>query len=213
MGFQPEKVSLGGCGVDIKYLDGLTPGNRCYEGLFLARLHPTKGIFDLVEIWKIVCARFPKARLAIIGGSIDARPQELHRRIESAGLDQNIDVLGYQEDDVAFKTLKTAKVFLFPSHEEGWGIVIAEAMACQVPVVSWNLPVYSDIYGDFITQVEENNVNLFARRVIDLLENDDLRKRIGGEAKDLVRKYDWSKIAGQEEQILITTLKTLNGGT
>ena len=203
-GFNERKIRVNTPGINLEYLEKLNPGNesREYEGSFIARLNPSKGIFDLIKIWKIVVSKLPEAKLAIIGGGDSKIIYRLKRNIEKENLKKNIDILGFLKDDEAFKLIKKSKVFLFPSHEEGFGIVIAEAMACGVPVVSWNLKVYKEIFEDHSIQVRENNFNLFSDKVIELIKDDTKREEIGAKGKIFVKKYSWDNAAERQLEFI-----------
>lgn len=202
MGFYGNKIFTSSNGIDIDYFDYIKKADPVYDGLFLGRLSPSKGIVDLVEIWKNICQEIPEAKLAIIGGVSEKTKDFLQKKIDGLNLKNNIDLLGYLEDSKAYSILKSGKLFIFPSHEEGWGIAIAEAMACALPVVSWDLPVYKEIFEKYTVQVKENDANLFSERVLELLKNDEMRKKIGESGKEFIRKYSWDSVAEKELEII-----------
>ena len=173
----------------LGYFDKIEKTEPAYDGIFLGRLSPSKGIFELIDIWKKVTNVIPQAKLAIIGGGNKNTRDALLKKIRDANLEKNIDLLGFFEDEKAHSILKSGKVFLFPSHEEGWGIAIAEAMACGLPVVSWNLPSYGETFENHILQVKENDAGLFSKYVLDLLRDGSKRKEIGIQGKEFVKKY------------------------
>jgi glycosyltransferase involved in cell wall biosynthesis len=201
-GFDSEKMHVSSNGINFDYFDSLKKGAFSYDGVFLGRMNASKGVADLIPIWKKVCAEIPEAKLAIVGGSEKYAKMELAQKIKEQGLEKNIGVLGFLEDDEAFKILKAGKAFLFPSHEEGWGIVIAEALACGVPVVSWDLPVYQEIFEDYTTQIEENNFDLFAGNVVKLLKDEMKIKEVGDRGQEFIKKYSWEKVARKELEII-----------
>jgi glycosyltransferase involved in cell wall biosynthesis len=201
LGFSREKILFSFNGVDVDYFEKLDNVRGVYDGIFLGRLNPSKGISDLVEIWKNVCIDLPKAKLAIIGGG-EAEKKQLQEKIKNNNLSQNIDVLGYLKDNEAHLILKSGKVFLFPSHEEGWGIAISEAMACELPVVSWNLPVFENIFGSAIIQTKKGDISLFSKNVLHLLKSEDNRKKYGKAGKEFIKNYSWENVAKKEHEII-----------
>jgi len=201
IGFPENKLFVSSCGIDMDYFENLEKSASAYDGVFLARLSHSKGISDLVEIWKKVCAELPEARLAVIGGGSEETKNFLSGKTSKYGLEKNIDLLGYLENEKAYPILKSGKVFLVPSHEEGWGIAIAEAMACGLPVVSWNLPAFQEVFGDKTMQIEENNIDLFSKKIIALLKNEAERERIGKIGEEFAKKYSWERVAERELEI------------
>jgi glycosyltransferase involved in cell wall biosynthesis len=91
--------------------------------------------------------------------------------------------------------MKSAKVFLFPSYEEGWGIAVSEALACEIPVVVYDLPAYS-YAGNSIIKVMKGNTVAFAGEVIQLLSDEKARLSLSVEAHKKVK--DWGDIARDE---------------
>lgn len=191
-------------GINVEYFQNLEidAGTKKYDATFLARLNPSKGIFDLIEIWKKVVKKNPSVRLAIMGGGSREINERMNQKIREAGLEKNIDLLGFLENDESFSIIKNSRVFLFPSHEEGFGIAVAEAMACGVPVISWDLPIYQEIFEKHSFQLEENNLELFSQKVFEILNDDEKRKEIVNEAGNFVKKYDWNSIALNHLRIL-----------
>lgn len=205
MGFVDNRIMINSNGVDINYFKSITPtGKKTYDGIFFGRLHSSKGIFDLVRIWAVVNKAKP-SKLGIIGTGNPKILQELTRTIKRYGLSNNIDVLGYLDDSEAFDIVKSSKVFLFPSHEEGFGIAILEAMACGLPVVAWDLSVYKSVFPQGIVRVPIGNIKKCAKEVLELLTNHELYETVSNGALEVASKYDWEQVA-QNELILIKCL-------
>jgi glycosyltransferase involved in cell wall biosynthesis len=203
MGFEPSRVHVNPNGVDIPQHKGMSAKGPGYDGVFLARLHRSKGVLDLVKIWRIVCDRHPDARLAIIGDGPEEVKKELTDLIVSSGIQDNVTLLGYLPKDQALGILGSSKVFLFPSHEEGFGIAALEAMACGLPVVGWDLDVYHDVFGTGgIVTVSMGDHHSFAREVDLLLTDEGVRGKVSKAAGLTAQRYDWRKIAEQELALL-----------
>jgi len=201
-GITPDKVEVVSGGVDLKFINGIKEQDKIYEAAFLGRLQPQKGIFDLIEIWKIVCSKKPSARLALIGGGAKETFAELDKRIKQCGLDKNVDVLGFLEGEEIFKKLKSSRIFLCPSKYESWGMVVAEAMACGLPVVSYDLPVFRTIFPEGRLFCPVSDIRSFARLAERLLEDGDLYDRLSHQAKELASAFDWENIARKEYEDL-----------
>ena len=203
-GFDPNKIIINTPGINYSYLNNLKLSNmeQAYDGVFLSRLMPSKGIFDLIKIWKEVVVLKPNLKLAIIGGGSNTIMKALMLQIQNQNLQNNIYILGYLNDNTSFIIVKKSKVFLFPSHEEGFGIAIAEAMVCQTPVIAWHLPIYDEIFENNMVKVEENNITTFSAIIIKLIDNIELRKNISKKAHKFIKKYDWNKVALKQLKLL-----------
>ncbi len=202
IGFEKEKIVVNTPGINFNYLsdikyDADTP---YYDATFLARLNPSKGIFDLINIWKLVLSKVPNARLGIIGGGSKKIIEELTIQIKENSLENNISLLGFIENQQSFEIIKKSKVFIFPSHEEGFGIAIADAMACSVPVISWDLEVYDEIFEDNLVQIPLDDIDGFANKIVSTLEQ--ANKDIVEKAYKFIGKYDWEQISIKHKNIL-----------
>lgn len=195
MGFNPTHIIVNPPGINSEYFYNIKPSEDIkYDGVFLARLHPSKGIYDLIKIWEYVCKILPKAKLAVIGHGDNRTKRCLKQRIEGEGLKENIDILGHLPDSEAFGIVKSSRLFIFPSYEEGFGIVIAEAMACGLPVVVYDLPVYKEYFEKGIVRIPIGNTEVFAKAIMDLLRNLDMYLNLKGEAIEVCKKFNWDDV-------------------
>lgn len=201
-GFNPQRIAINPPGIDVNYfrkvhLDKSIPQ---FDGVFLGRLNPSKGIFDLPEIWRRVVVTLPDAHLAIIGGGSQAINEQLKKRIEASGVTERIVLLGFLDSDRAFEIIKASKLFLFPSHEEGFGIVIVEALACGVPVVAWNLSVFDELFNGMISTAQIGDLDAFASRVVEgILNRSNLSESCD---PDSLQRFSWDTVSQNTLRIL-----------
>jgi len=193
-GFPKKKLKVLGAGIDFEKIDSqkVLPDTKSYQGIFLGRLHPTKGIFDLVPIWKKVVKDLPKAKLAVIGESQEYISENLQKEIERGGLSKNVSLLGYLPDGQVYSLMKKACVFLFTDHEAGWGLAVAEAMAAGLPVVGYDIGILGTVYKKGYKKVSVRNYKKFAKEVKNLLKNNPDRIRLSREALKEAARLDWS---------------------
>lgn len=201
-GFPEKKIFISSNGINLEHFEQIKRSETSYEGVFLGRLNYSKGLTDLVKIWKNVCQEFPGAKLAVVGGGSKETTISLSKKIMEHKLEKSIDLLGFLEDKEAHSILKSAKVFIFPSHEEGWGIAIAEAMACGLPVVSWDLPNFKSVFENRTLRVRENDFDLFAEEIRKFLRDEDSRKKFGDKGREFIQRYSWEKVAEKEYEII-----------
>lgn len=201
-----KKMTLVNNGVDAAYISKLPPyaeSDRKYDAVMLARLAPSKGIFDLPKIWAAVCSQRSGARLALIGGGSDEIVSELKKMFSDEGITSNVDILGHLDNESVYRSLKSAKIFLFTSREEGWGISIAEAMACGLPVVAFELPVYKYVFPVGGVWIPDRSIPQMSETLQRFLQDDCLRQKYAEQGSAYVLdKYDWAVIAEQEKNEL-----------
>lgn len=104
--------------------------------LFLSRIHEKKGIEILIDVWKNIYLDFPEWCVEIVGNGDSKYIDSLKAKISSLGLGQAISILPpvFGEDKVSL--YQESALFVLPSYSENFGMVIAEAMSCGVPVIT-----------------------------------------------------------------------------
>ena len=195
-GLNPQKVILTSNGIYYNEILNINHEKKEYEGVFVGQLIQRKGVPDLVKAWKIVVRKHPFAKFCIIGDGPERK--KIEEKIKEEGLVENITLAGRVEEEEKYKLMKKSKVFIFPSYQEGWGIVIAEAMACGLPVVAYDLPVYREIFDDYISTVEVGNYRQMAEKIVDTIETYQDYEKTAKAARNFVSKYSWKRVAEHE---------------
>ena len=206
-GFAPEKIIVVGNGIPYAEIENAEIEGKEYEGVFLGRLVWNKGIYDLVDIWKIVVERKPSAKLCIIGDGSER--DKLEKKIEKEGLRENIIIAGWKEGKEKYKLMNKSRVFVYPSYYESWGVVIAEAMACALPVVAYHLPIYEEVFGEHIFTVEVGNYKKIAEKVLDILKDSQDYKEMIENAKNFVARYSWKEVAEHQLRNIVDIVESI----
>jgi len=205
MGIRPRRIGYFRNGVDFEAIQKIPVPTRKYEACFLGGLRPSKGIFDLVPIWQAVQKEIPGAKLLAIGGGMRDYREKLEAQIGEAGLGKSIILAGVVPQKELFSKVKSAQVFISPSYEEGWGIVVSEALAAGLPVVAYDLPAYQ-IFGEAIVKVPLGDKSAFADRIIKLLESEKERETLIERGRKVVPQLSWQAAAEMEYKFLKSIL-------
>jgi glycosyltransferase involved in cell wall biosynthesis len=104
------------------------------RALFLSRIHPVKGLPLLVEAWARV--RPQGWELVVAGPDEGGHRAEVERLVREAGLDGAVSFTGPVADGEKWALYRSASLFVLPTHTENFGIVVAEALAAGVPVLT-----------------------------------------------------------------------------
>lgn len=199
-----ERIKAVYCGVEYAKIQKVVTKYKKekatkYDAVFMKRLNYGKGVFDLLRIWDQVVKLKPDAKLAIIGDGADDVLQKMQEYITEKKLEKNIDILGVIYDfEEKFRIVNSAKVFLLPTHEENWAIVIGEAMACEVPVIATRLNEIVPIWKDNVSWCDVSDIDGFAKQVLDLTGSESKAKNQSDKAKVFVQQYEWKLIAENE---------------
>jgi glycosyltransferase involved in cell wall biosynthesis len=164
------------------------------------RLAKQKGFDRLIKAWAKVAAARPDWELRIFGAGI--LEDDLRRRIADHGLERQVRLMGYTKNLAA--EMAAASMYVMTSRNEGFPMVLLEAMKCGLPVVSYDLP---NGPRDLVTQgvdgyvVANRDADAFASRVLELIEDEPLRKRMGAAAVEKAAGYSIDRIAVRWEEV------------
>ena len=200
-GFPLSKIEMVTNGIDLKFIDSIQREKDVYDACFVGGIRPSKGIYDIVPIWKEVTKRKSDATLIIVGGGLKEYEDELRMQIQNENLESQIKMVGDKRHEEVIKIMKKSKIFISPSHEEGWGIAVCEAMSCKLPVIAYDLPVYKDVFGDTIQKIPLGNTSKFAEEIIKFINDKNLRINIGLKGYPIASRYDWDLVAKKEFKI------------
>ena len=177
------------------------------SAIFVGRLHPTKGLVDLLAIWAIVLSNVPEATLTIVGDGSASFKDQLFAIVERRQLAASVRFAGRVDDATRTKLLSSSSIFVFPSYEEGWGIAVAEAMAAGLPCVTYRLPVYEEVFPRGLAAAAPGDVASFAEIVVGLFRDGELRRTMSNEATALSRTFSWERAASIEQDALATHVR------
>lgn len=119
--------------------------------LFLSRIHPKKGLLNLISAWAIIRnSEFGirisnNWRLVIVGPDEGGHLAEVRRAVADAGLQGQIEFPGEAWGEARWQFYRDADLFVLPTFSENFGLVIAEALACRVPVITTHGAPWKDL--------------------------------------------------------------------
>ena len=173
----------------------------------IGRYDYQKGFDQLIEAWAIVGKRFTDWKLEIVGDG-DLR-SEMMKQISSKGLNEQIVLKSVSANEMV-EVYMNASIFVLSSRYEGLPMVLLEAQAAGLPVVSFACKcgpkdVIKDGVDGFL--VEEGNVVTLADRLMSLMEGDAIRKRMGSVAFSRSDRYAEESIMAQWVNLFENILK------
>ncbi|MEH1841753.1 MAG: glycosyltransferase [Nostoc sp.] len=175
------------------------PRNICYNPipndnrptlLFVGRITPEKNVNQLLDIFPLIAAKIPDVHLVIVGsGPLD---EEIRQRAEKFG--SGITIWGESHGTELLGWFARADVFVNPSITENFCTTNNEALASGTPLVAVIAPSTSEQVfpgrNGFLAQ--PNNPIDFAQRVIEILENPNLKAEMTRQARPSILDFDWS---------------------
>ena len=191
----------------------LGSSERWIDGLYVASpLHPQKGVYDVIEVWRKIIKSRPDARM-IIAGREDPlfNIRILKEKIRSENIEKNVTVIARKEavpNSVILKLMSQAKVFVYPSRKDVCPLVIGEALSRETPVVTYDLPGIQFAYGscEAVIRVPIGDTDAMAAKALEILENPQLAERLRQAAVEWCKANLWSKAALKEAKAYLLAL-------
>jgi len=196
-GFKGDRIFVTQNGVEHEFIDSVKIGGKQFDACFCGSIDKRKGIYDLIHVWQSVLQRFPNSKLVIIGEGSEYR--NLLKIITDEKLEKNVILTGYLSEEQKISTMKSSKLFIFPSYEEGWGIAVTEAMACGLAVLCYDLEAYT-AFADGIIRIQVGNKEILAETVFDLLSDKNKQQDASLKAREASKHLNWDRIAEIELQ-------------
>ena len=189
LGYAESRLRYVPNGSDTSAADRVPDQPKKFDVAWTGRVHPQKGIDDLLETLAWLKQQIPDFRAVIIGKSKEL----LEPKMREMGLGENLTFSGLVSEEEKFRLLKSSRVFLMPSYYESWGIVVGEALAAGVPVVAYDLSCYRPVFGDAVRYVQ-----CFDRQAFKKTAEDEIRNQREGrnylakiDVRTLTKSLDW----------------------
>jgi glycosyltransferase involved in cell wall biosynthesis len=166
--------------------------NASHVVTYVGKLEKWKGTEDLIKIFKLVSKEVKDAKFVVAGNG------SLSNEVKNA--DVPIEMIGHVPHDLMPQLYHSTAVSVLPSHMEGSPTTCIEALSCGVPCVATNVGDTSQIVNDgksgFL--VEPGSIREFADRIIELLENDKLRRDMGRTGREhIVDNFSYDSVVNR----------------
>ena len=173
-----------------------TADSKRFDMLHVGSTIPRKRIDILLRVFAAVKRLYPSARLLRVGGAFTAEQTTLIDRLR---LRESILVLPYIDRNVLAAVYRRAALVLQPSEREGFGLPVAEAMACGTPVVASDLPVLREVGGEAATYCEMGNVEAWTNTIAELLTESHRQPQRWAQRREAglaqAAKFTWTEYA------------------
>lgn len=164
------------------------------------RLTKVKGFDLLIKSWELLEEKYPEWTVLIAGDGEDK--EKLKQEIKSAGL-QHFHLIGNVSGIEQY--YQKAELFVLPSRDEGFGMVLLEAMDYSLPAVSYACkagPGEIIINAENGFLVEPENIEMFAEKMEILMADSKMRRQMGQRARESTNRFNREKILDEWEALL-----------
>ncbi len=191
-------------GIEFDLITKIKPAKEKSDIIFVGRLISSKNIDVLIKSIKLIKKKNPEIKSLIIGDGPEKKT--LEALTQKLNLEKNVKFLDFLEsNDDVYALMKSSKVFVLPSTREGFGIVVIEANACGVPVITINhkdnaaRDLIEERKNGFVCQLNEEEIAKRIERILIDSSGLNMKKVCMG----LAKKYDWDKIVDEIEGVYL----------
>ena len=181
--------------------------------LFVGRLVDSKGCDVLIRALSILKEEFPRLYLTVVG----AGPclSWLKALVASLKLSDRVEFVGHQPTEMLPDFYRRATLFVAPSLQEGFGLTLAEALACECPVVASDLPAFREwLSADAVSFVPPGDAIQAAKAIATLLPDRMRREAMGRMGRELVTElFDPRELVQKHVEVInrVMTLQESHG--
>lgn len=200
-GFNPRKLIITGNGVEKDLILKAKSRNKYLsDALYVGRINEAKGIYDLLEVLKVVKKVYPKFSLTLVGSGDEKTIRQYKMRVQKMKLASNVRLLGFKTGQEKYDIIKSCKLFLFLSQTESVPVAPLEAVCSGKPVLVYQLDAYNMYKNNEIMSFKQGDIHSVAAKIISIFRN---KSFVNPSGALLLDKHDWDAIADKELKHLL----------
>lgn len=169
--------------------------------LYLGNTHPNKNIRNVLKGFGALKKRYKSTASLVMPDVASKFLKGILKEIGEPGLEESIHLTGYVPNDELVYIYNLAKIFIYPSFYESFGIPILEAMACGVPVIASDRTGMAEVAGDAAYLINPTQPDEIALAFHNLLVSETLRLNYIGKGIKRAASFNWENTAFQMKEL------------
>lgn len=163
--------------------------------LYVGRFTIWKNIPVLIKAFSFFKKQDKAGFKLVLAGKNDRKSKDLKRLVSELNLWEEVKFIDYLYGADLSAVYNAAKLFVFPSFYEGFGMPPLEAMACGIPVITSNASVFPEVLGDAATMIDPYDAEGLAKAMEKLLSDNALREKMILKGLEQAKKFSWINTA------------------
>jgi glycosyltransferase involved in cell wall biosynthesis len=165
--------------------------------LFMSRLHPKKGIAELVRVWGTLEAQFPTWQLLVAGPDLDGHGAQVRSLVAQLGIAGRVTFAGMLSGPDKACALARSEVMVLPTHSENFGVAVAETLAHATPVVTTRAAPWQELVEQRCGWWIDDREDVLRNTLVEAMSlGTGQRDEMGARGRALVAaRYSWNRVA------------------
>lgn len=163
--------------------------------LYFSTIEPRKNVLGLLDAFQSLLSNNSDIPDLVIAGRKGWMYEPVFQRVHELGLESRVHFTDWIDEADTPALISAAKMFVYPSLYEGFGLPPLEAMACGTPVICSNAASLPEVVGDAALLVNPKSVDEIARAIKQVLSNSNLHARLSEQGITRAAQFTWEKAA------------------
>ncbi len=174
--------------------------------LYLGNIEPRKNIKGIIEAYSMLPDEISSEYKLVLSGGRGWNQGEINNALKQSAKKDNIIFTGYIDDRDKPELYAGADIFLFPSHYEGFGLPILEAMACGVPVITADNSSLREVADKAALYVNSKSTKELLTAIIKIVMNKRIRQDLINKGNKRVKEFNWKDSANEINKSILKAL-------
>jgi len=174
--------------------------------IYAGAIHPRKNLIKLLKAFSIFKKRLQTNMKLVIAGRLAWKNDEFLKLLHSYKYKPDIILTGYLHEQELADLMASAYALVYPSLFEGFGVPVAEAMKCRVPVLTSEGSSMQEVAGDAGLYFNPNEHEDIADKMMLIYKDENLRNQLIEKGKSIAYRYNWELSADLVWNIILKTL-------
>jgi glycosyltransferase involved in cell wall biosynthesis len=163
--------------------------------LFVSTIEPRKNITSIIEAFNRLKQKHKIEHHLVLIGRKGWHYEPIFAAIENSPWNNQIHHLDYLSDELVALFYSQADAFVYPSHYEGFGLPVLEAMTLGTPVITSNTSSLPEVAGEAALLVDPDDSTSLADAIVKVISDSHLRAELIGKGKERAKLYSWERTA------------------
>ncbi|MBD2045373.1 glycosyltransferase family 4 protein [Coleofasciculus sp. FACHB-64] len=163
--------------------------------LFVSTIEPRKNINNLIKAFDLLKQKYKIEHQLVLIGQKGWNYEPIFREIESSAWRSQIHHLDYLSDEMVAVFYSKADAFVYPSHYEGFGLPVLEAMTLGAPVITSNTSSLPEVAGDAALLIDPDDPASLADAILKVISDSQLRSELIQKGKERAKLFSWERTA------------------